>query len=134
MSSRIALVAGLAVVAASASSPGADGDVAAGETVFKNNCTICHVTTMGGLQRMGPSLENRQGPSLSGIVGRQSASVPDFAYSDAMMKADKIWDDRTLDAYLTRGRDLVPGNKMLFAGLENEQDRQSLIAYLATLK
>jgi cytochrome c len=131
---RIALVAGLSVIAASASPAGAGGDVAAGETVFKNNCTICHTTTMGGLQRMGPSLENQQGPSLSAIVGRHSASVPDFAYSDAMMKADRIWDDRTLDAYLTRGRDLVPGNKMLFAGLANEQDRQNLIAYLATLK
>src|SRR5258707_875350 len=65
---------------------------------------------------------------------RCSASYPDFTYSDAMRKADRTWDDQTLDAYLTRGRDLVPGNKMLFAGLENEQDRLNLIAYLRTLK
>jgi cytochrome c len=134
MPCRTALVAGLAVIAATASPAHAAGDAAAGEMVFKNNCALCHATTEGGLQRMGPSLENPQGPSLSGIVGRHSASVPDFTYSDAMTKAGKIWDEPTLDAYLTSGRDLVPGNKMLFVGLANAQDRRNLIAYLETLK
>ena len=129
-----ALLAGLVVAAAAASSACAGGDPAAGERVFKNNCTICHAATVGGLQKMGPSLENEQGPTLSGIVGRHSASVSDYSYSDAMKRADKIWDGSTLDAYLTPGRALVPGNKMLFVGLENAQDRQNLIAYLATLK
>jgi cytochrome c len=126
--------AGLAIGTAATSSACAAGDVAAGERVFKNNCTICHAATAGGLQRMGPSLENTQGPTLSGILGRHSASVPDYSYSDAMKSADEVWDAPTLDAYLTPGRDLVPGNKMLFVGLANAQDRRNLIAYLATLR
>ncbi|MBV8651228.1 MAG: c-type cytochrome [Alphaproteobacteria bacterium] len=130
----LALLAALSVLAAAASSACAAGDVAAGERVFKNNCTICHAATAGGLAKMGPALENEQGPTLSGIVGRHSASVPDYPYSEAMRKAGKIWDDPTLDAYLTPRRNLVPGNKMLFVGLENAQDRRNLIAYLATLR
>jgi cytochrome c len=130
----LALLAGLTVLAAAASLACAAGDVAAGERVFKSNCTICHAATAGGLAKMGPALENEQGPTLSGIVGRPSASVPDYSYSEAMKGADKIWDAATLDAYLTPRRNLVPGNKMLFVGLENEQDRQNLVAYLATLK
>jgi cytochrome c len=128
------LVAALAVIAALTSPARADGDAAAGEAVFKNNCFICHTAVAAGLQRLGPTLENAQGPTLGGIVGRRSASVADFAYSDAMKQADLIWDDRTLELYLTPGRNLVPGNKMLFVGLENEQDRRNLIAYLKTLR
>jgi cytochrome c len=122
---RSALIAGLAVMAAAAPSARADGDAQAGEALFKKNCMVCHTTEAG---------KNKIGPSLSGVVGRHSASVPDFAYSEAMKKADKTWDDQTLNTYLTNPRAFVPGTKMIFIGLKNDQDRQNLIAYLNTLK
>jgi cytochrome c len=125
MQFRSVLIAAIAVMAAIAPPARADGDVPAGEAVFKKNCMICHTTEAG---------KNKIGPSLSGIVGRHSASLPDFAYSDAMKKADKTWDNETLNTYLTNPRALVPGTKMIFVGLKNDQDRQNIIAYLATLK
>jgi len=102
----------------------ADGDAAAGKTVF-NKCAICHSPAQG---------RNMVGPSLFGVVGRKSASVPGFSYSAAMKGVDKTWDPATLDAYLTDPKAMVPGTKMIFPGLKNPDDRKNVIAYLETLK
>jgi cytochrome c len=118
-------VAGILIAAGSIELAHADGDVQAGEAVFKKTCAVCHATDAG---------KNKIGPSLSGVVGRHSAGASDFAYSDAMKKADKTWDAATLDTYLTNPRGLVPGTKMIFVGLKSDQDRQNVIAYLAAQK
>lgn len=102
----------------------ADGDAAAGAVVFKK-CAICHSPDEG---------VNKVGPSLHGVVGRKSASIANFNYSDAMKAANKTWDAATLDTYLTDPRSMVPGTKMIFPGLKDEADRKNVIAYLETLK
>jgi cytochrome c len=102
----------------------AGGDAAAGKTVFAK-CAICHSTQPG---------KTAIGPSLFGVVGRHSASIEGYSYSDAMKKADKTWDEATLDVYLTDPKATVPGTKMVFAGLPKPEDRANVIAYLATLK
>lgn len=102
----------------------AAGDPKAGQNVFKK-CAACHSTVEG---------QNKIGPSLHGIVGRHSASVPNFAYSEAMKKTNKTWDEATLDSYLRNPREAVPGTKMIFLGLKDEKERQDVIAYLETLK
>jgi cytochrome c len=103
----------------------AEGDAQAGEAVFKKSCALCHTLEEG---------KTKIGPSLHGVVGRHSASLSDFQYSEAMKKADKTWDEGTLDQYLVNPRGVVPGTKMVFLGLKNEQDRQNLIQYLASQK
>ncbi len=100
------------------------GDATAGKEVFKK-CALCHSPDAG---------VNKIGPSLHGIVGRHSGSIENFTYSAAMKAADKVWDEATLDTYLTDPRGLVPGTKMIFPGLKDEKDRQNVIAYLETLK
>jgi cytochrome c len=102
----------------------AGGDADAGKMVFAK-CAICHSAQPG---------KTVLGPSLFGVVGRHSASVEGSSYSDAMKKADKTWDEATLDAYLTDPKAAVPGTKMTFAGLSKPEDRANIIAYLATLK
>jgi cytochrome c len=102
----------------------ADGDAAKGRVLF-SKCTICHSVEAG---------ENKVGPSLAGIVGRTSASAPDFSYSEAMNKYGVTWDAAALDAYLANPRQAVPGTKMIFIGLKDPGDRGDLIAYLDTLK
>ena len=52
----------------------AQGDAEAGEKVF-NKCKACHVAD---------EAQNRVGPHLVGIFGRQAGSVEGFKYSDAM--------------------------------------------------
>lgn len=120
----VGIVCGI-VVLAWASLAQAAGDAAAGEAVFKRTCAVCHTAEEG---------KNKIGPSLYGVVGRHSASLSGYTYSDAMKKADKTWDDQTLDTYLTNPRELVPGTKMIFVGLKSEEDRKNVIAFLETQK
>jgi cytochrome c len=96
-----------------------------GEQIFRRYCMVCHDTAPG---------KNKLGPSLAGIVGRASGSVADFSYSDAMQSAGLTWDEQTLDQYLADPRGKVPGNKMLFPGVKNPDERKALIEYLKTLK
>lgn len=102
----------------------AAGDAVAGKKTFQK-CALCHAAEQG---------KNKIGPSLFGIVGRHSASLSNYQYSDAMKKLDKVWDEAMLDTYLADPRKVVVGTKMIFAGIPEEKDRQDLIAYLATLK
>jgi len=60
--------------------------------------------------------------------------VPGFRYSSAMKSSNIVWDEKSLDAFLTAPQKAVPGNTMPFAGIPNEQERTDLIAYLETLK
>jgi cytochrome c len=98
----------------------AEGDPAQGQKVF-TKCQICHTLDAG---------KNKIGPSLHGLIGRPSASVESFGYSDAMKNAHVTWDEPTLDKYLTDPKAMVPGTKMLFPGLPKAEDRANLIAYL----
>ena len=98
------------------------GDAAAGEKVFRK-CMACHSVEEG---------QNRVGPSLHGIVGSDVASVEGFSYSDAMLAwgEGKTWDSELLSTYLEDPRGVVEGTKMIFAGLDDEADRNDVIAYL----
>jgi cytochrome c len=100
-----------------------EGDATAGATVFKK-CTACHVVD---------SDKNKIGPSLQGIIGRKAGTHPGFKYSPAMVKAGEeglVWDDATLRDYLHNPKAKVPGTKMAFAGLKDDAEIASLIAYL----
>ena len=119
------IACGLLVMAASTGLAHAAGDAQAGEAVFKKSCAVCHTMEEG---------KNKVGPSLQGVVGRQFAALPGYAYSDALKKADKTWDDQTLDAYLANPRALVPGTKMIFLGLKSAEDRQNVIVFLQSQK
>ncbi len=94
-----------------------------GEQAF-SQCTACHSTNGS----------NGVGPTLSGIVGRASASAPGFSYSNAMKHAQLHWTSDELDKYLANPQGLIPGNVMPYAGMPDAQQRAALIAYLATLK
>jgi cytochrome c len=99
-------------------------DVEAGKATFKK-CALCHTTEAG---------KNKVGPSLFGVVGRKSASLENYNYSEGMKKFDHTWDPQTLDTYLADPRATVPGTKMIFPGLKEKNERDDVIAYLETLK
>lgn len=120
---RGAAFAALALLAVTSSTSVARADD--GPTVFNDNCAVCHATEPG---------VDKLGPSLAGLVGRPSASLKEYPYSDAMQKAGVTWTKLVLDKYLTDPQAMVKGTKMLFPGLKNAKDRKALIDYLATLK
>jgi cytochrome c len=41
-----------------------------------------------------------------------------------------VWDEATLDQYLTDPKAYMPGNKMAFPGLKKPEERADVIAYL----
>ena len=112
------------VVALLSAVPAQAQDAAAGEKVFKANCSICHSVQPG---------RNLVGPSLFGVVSRPSGQVTGYHYSDANRKSGLTWDVATLDHYLTAPSQLVPGTRMTFPGVKNLQQRADLIAYVATV-
>jgi cytochrome c2 len=98
---------------------------AEGDQMFRRYCSICHDTAPG---------KNKLGPSLAGVVGRKAGTVEGFTYSPAMKSAGFTWDEKALDEYLGDPRGKVPGNKMLFPGVKNADERHAIIDYLEKLK
>jgi cytochrome c len=106
----------------------ASADVAGGGSLGKR-CAACHSFDKGGA--------NKVGPALWGVVNRPVASVPDYAYSQAMVAfaagGSKLWTVDELNPYLENPKGHVPGTKMAYPGLKKEDERASLIAYLRSL-
>ena len=96
-------------------------DVEKGAIVFKK-CAICH--------KIGPGAKNLVGPELNGLDDRKSGSVPGFSYSDANKNSGIIWNEQTFEDYIKDPKAKIPGTKMVFAGIKNEQEAKDLWAYL----
>lgn len=127
MTRMMAGFAAMAAVLALSGGAMAAGDVAEGAKVFKK-CAACHKVEAG---------KNGVGPSLHGVVGAKVAHVGDYKYSEGMKTyaaTGAVWDETTLDHYLTNPKAHVKGTKMSFAGLSKPEDRANVIAYLAAQK
>ena len=110
-----AIVALAALVAAGPAAAGGDAD--RGERLYEA-CTDCH------------SLDkNDVGPRHRGVFGRKAGSLPDYNYSDALKSSNIVWNEETLDKWLTDPQTFVPGVRMFFH-LANPQDRADVLAYL----
>lgn len=96
----------------------ADGDPTRGEQIY-HRCQGCHSIDA-----------NRVGPRHAGLFGRHAGSLDDYSYSDAMRASGVVWNETTLDQFLTAPRKFIPGTKMPFAGIPDAQERADLIAYL----
>lgn len=117
---RFALIPIAALAFAGVATAQPSGDPARGKTVFAR-CAACHDLNTGA---------TRLGPSLKGIVGRTSGTMPKFMYSTAMKDKAVVWNAATLDAYLASPAKYIPGNRMAFPAMVNPQDRADLIAFL----
>src|SRR5215510_11640492 len=101
---NIAARIGFAVVLVTfGSSAVAQQDVADGQKAFEAQCASCHTVKPG---------VNGFGPSLAGVVGRPAGHVAGFKYSGGMASSGLVWDEATLDAFLTDTSKKVPGTSM----------------------
>jgi cytochrome c len=100
-------------------------DLEAGANSFKK-CAPCHA--------VGEGAKNKVGPVLNGLPGRHSGSIEGFNYSEANKKSGITWDEATFLDYIKDPKAKIPGTKMVFAGIKNENEAKSLWAYLAQFK
>jgi cytochrome c len=115
------LVAAAAALLALASHAAAD-DANHGKALFET-CAACHSERPDAL-----------GPSLKGVVGRKSAALEDFRYSNPMKRANLVWNEDNLREYIKDPQAKVRGNRMPYSGLADGKDVDDIIAYLKTLK
>ena len=111
-------------VALLAATPALAADPEAGEKVFKK-CQTCHEIK---------EQKNKVGPYLKGVVGRKSAALEDFRYSNAMKRANLIWDEDNFRAYIQDPQAKVKSNRMPYGGITDAKDVEDIIAYLKVLK
>ena len=63
------------------------------------------------------------------VFGRTAGTVANYSYSVALKASNIVWNEATLDQWLTNPQALVPGTKMMFS-VDNAQDRADVIAFL----
>ncbi len=78
----------------------AEGDVAAGEKLFKK-CKACHMVVNGDdvIFKGG-----KTGPNLYGIIGRAAGAVEGFRYGKSLVAAAEaglVWDEELIAKYVT---------------------------------
>ncbi len=95
---------------------------ARGERSFAK-CRACH--------QIGETAKNSVGPELNGLFGRHSGSVAGYNYSDANKNSGITWDPAVFAEYIQNPKGKIPGTKMAFAGIKNEQEIKDLTAFLA---
>jgi cytochrome c len=111
-----------AAIIAAATQTALAQDAQKGKTVFAI-CMACH--------SIGPGATNKVGPELNGLDGRHSGSVPNFDYSDANKKSGIVWGEDIFKKYIQNPQGVVPGTKMIFPGIKNEQQVNDLWAYVS---
>lgn len=96
-------------------------DAEAGAKVFAA-CRPCH--------QVGEKARNTVGPILNGLFGREAGTVEGYRYSEANKNSGITWDEATFAEYIKDPRAKIPGTKMVYAGLKDEQRVKDLIAFL----
>jgi cytochrome c len=94
------------------------GDAVRGKAVFEKRCTGCHAFD-----------QDREGPRLTGVYGRTAGSVPGFGYSTALRNSHIVWDEATLERWLTDPQTMVPGADMDFY-VAKPDERADVIEFL----
>ena len=118
---RRLLLAGALVICSMSPAVGAEksgADAARGEPIY-TRCLACHALAY-----------DRVGPRHCGLFGRRAGSVPGFTYSSSMKRSGIVWNDKTLDRFLTQPLKMVPGSAMTYDGVADAKERADLIAYL----
>jgi cytochrome c len=92
---------------------------------YNNACRTCHSVNDG---------DNRLGPHLFGIVGRQAGTVEGFSYSPTLTNSSIVWTEETLDKFIADPASVASGTSMLFGGISDPEVRAAIITFLKSAK
>ncbi|MFK7859976.1 MAG: c-type cytochrome [Granulosicoccus sp.] len=95
-----------------------------GEQLFKQ-CQVCHA--------IGPGAAHQIGPHLNGLGERPAGALDDYDYSAAfatVARAGGGWSKEALDTFLQAPMENVPGTKMAFLGVKDDEERAVLVEWL----
>jgi cytochrome c len=98
------------------------GSAIKGKEIYSARCSACHSVD-----------DNRVGPMHLGVFGRKAGSVKNYQYSAALSKSKVVWGRDNLLAWLKNPEAVIPGQSMGYS-LDITEDRNDVVAYLATLK
>jgi cytochrome c len=117
----VSLGAGIVILAGLITFPrisGADTGADRGKELFEKRCTGCHSLD-----------QDKEGPRLRSVFGRQAGKIPTFKYSTALQSSHFIWDDASLDKWLTDPDSLIADNDMAFRVVKPDE-RADIIRFL----
>ena len=97
-------------------------DLENGRKIFLR-CKICH--------SLDDARSSKVGPNLNNLMGRKAGSISDYDnYSKALKESGLIWTEENLDLWFKNPMGFLPGNKMVFPGINKPENRHNLIEYL----
>lgn len=99
-------------------------DLARGERSFKAKCASCHTLEDGGA--------NGTGPNLYATLGAVKQNRDGFSYSGALGNTEGDWSWENMDAWIENPSRYARGTSMAFAGVKRDDERASVLAYLAS--
>jgi cytochrome c len=96
----------------------AEGDAAAGKSLYAARCAACHSLEFNGV-----------GPTHRNLIGRRAGTAPGFDYSTALRQATVVWNQDSLLRWLADPEKFIPGQRMLVS-IPDAQQRADIVAYL----
>jgi cytochrome c len=92
-----------------------------GDVLFLKRCGGCHSVD-----------QDKEGPRLHHVYGAKAGSVASFKYSSALKASNVVWNDATLDKWLTSTDSVVPDNDMDYR-VSKPEERAAIIQYLKSI-
>ena len=101
-----------------------EGNIDFGRELVSQRCANCHATKPN---------EKLFAPTLVNLFGRQAGSIEGFPYTPKIKLLNIIWTPSTLDTWLKTITVNTPDIRMRHVGIERDDEREAVIAYLKTL-
>jgi cytochrome c len=97
-------------------------DIREGESSF-SKCLPCH--------SVGDGAANKDGPQLNGLNGRKIGTASGYRYSKGYQEAGIVFNESVFSKYIRNPDEMIPGARMPFMGITNENAISNLWAYLS---